>query len=256
LKNKPPTSESTTARIPSSFPKALILSAGTGSRWDGPESKQLARVDGETLLHRTVRLLRERGVDDVSIVSWDPAHSLPRTTTVFSPPSERIVDTMDDVRAHFSDDTLLLLGDVFYTRGSIERMLRSRTPLAFFGRDHGSIILTGCQWAEIFAVRFAGTGVAEFERRLATAVANHENRGKLWDVHGAGADPAALIDLEDYVEDFDTVLGYRRWLWRYRVYRALPIRVVLLLLRLGQKAEPIAQALYWRTPWLFRREVV
>jgi len=53
--------------------KVLILCAGDGSRWGNylGVPKQLVTINGETLLDRTIRLLRENQIADITIVSND-----------------------------------------------------------------------------------------------------------------------------------------------------------------------------------------
>lgn len=48
--------------------KAVILAAGLGSRLGADHPKGLLRLDGETLVGRQLRLLRERGIQDISMV--------------------------------------------------------------------------------------------------------------------------------------------------------------------------------------------
>jgi choline kinase len=49
--------------------KVFILAAGNCSRWNGI-CKQLIQIDGEPLIHRTVRLIRECDENaDIYIVS-------------------------------------------------------------------------------------------------------------------------------------------------------------------------------------------
>ena len=49
----------------------IIMCGGTYPKWSTP--RQLLKVNGETLVDRTIRLLRENGVDDIAISSNDPA---------------------------------------------------------------------------------------------------------------------------------------------------------------------------------------
>lgn len=52
--------------VPAVTVAGLVLAAGAGSRYGGP--KALVRLDGELLVERAVRLLREGGCDQVLIV--------------------------------------------------------------------------------------------------------------------------------------------------------------------------------------------
>ncbi len=58
----------------------LVLAAGEGSRFGGP--KALVELDGERLVDRAVRVLREGGCDPVYVVSGAVTVSVPGATTV------------------------------------------------------------------------------------------------------------------------------------------------------------------------------
>lgn len=50
--------------------KFLVMCGGTYRQWEKP--RQLTRIDGEPLVKRTIRQLRECGVDDIAITSNNP----------------------------------------------------------------------------------------------------------------------------------------------------------------------------------------
>lgn len=50
--------------------KFLVMCGGTYRQWEMP--RQLTKIDGEPLVKRTIRQLREHGVEDIAITSNDP----------------------------------------------------------------------------------------------------------------------------------------------------------------------------------------
>ena len=48
----------------------IIMCGGTYKKWETP--RQLTKVCGEPIVARTIRLLREQGVDDIAISSNNP----------------------------------------------------------------------------------------------------------------------------------------------------------------------------------------
>lgn len=57
--------------------RAIIIAAGDGTRWGNylDRPKHFIEIDGETILHRTVRLLNENGITDVHVVGGrDPRY--------------------------------------------------------------------------------------------------------------------------------------------------------------------------------------
>ena len=45
----------------------IIMCGGSYEHW--PQPKQLTRINGEPIIERTIRLLRENGVEDIAISS-------------------------------------------------------------------------------------------------------------------------------------------------------------------------------------------
>lgn len=50
--------------------KYIIMCGGVYNKWETP--RQLLKVNGEVLVERTIRLLRENGIDDIAISTNDP----------------------------------------------------------------------------------------------------------------------------------------------------------------------------------------
>lgn len=105
--------------------KALILCAGNGSRWGEylGVPKQLITINNETLLDRTVRLLNKNGNNNIEIVFND--HRVMLNHCAFYRPSKSqwIVETLLSTRDLWKGQTIILLGDVFYTERAIQLSL-------------------------------------------------------------------------------------------------------------------------------------
>jgi len=130
--------------------KAVILAAGTATRWKNFTGvpKQLVVLNGEPLLHRTIRLLRERGVTEIYV-------TVPSIGFFGDLDAEEIVGSseLEIHKFHNASDhvgALLLWGDTYFTEAAIDTMLKA-TEFTFFGRRNGSKV-TGKKWGEIFGV--------------------------------------------------------------------------------------------------------
>jgi choline kinase len=101
---------------------ALILCAGTGERWGDftGSPKQLAPINNESLLQRTVRLLKSRKIDSIHIISHDERLRL-EGCHFFRPENSRwTAETLSSTRELWTERTLILLGDVFFSEKAMD----------------------------------------------------------------------------------------------------------------------------------------
>ena len=214
--------------------RAIILANGKRERWGDHLGipKQLIEIDGEPLLARTIRLLRENGVSNILISGPFPGFGVDS----FIPEAD--IDTINGrlgVRRKWSrvGRTVILLGDVFYSEAAM------RTIVEYDGRDmhlfarFGPSALTGKVWAEIFANSFWPEHHAQYEKSMRTVVEMHHRgeipRGGLWEsylmdhghlydgIHADGTvdnlGNATVID--DWTDDFDFPGDYDAFMERW-----------------------------------------
>ena len=118
--------------------KYIIMADGKGSRWNhymGREKHEIA-IDGETLLHRTVRLLHEKDPEaEVIITSHNPAFEVDGATRY--EPKNNIYEIDRFTQELMGDDVCYLYGDVFYAESTVDSIIRNRgfLPVVFFGGD-------------------------------------------------------------------------------------------------------------------------
>lgn len=101
---------------------ALILAAGKGTRWKGEKPKQLIDVDGETLIARTQRQVKERGWAFRVVTTNEEIQT---ASECWFEPSyfDWIVDTMLSTEKLWRGRTCFLFGDVWYSDDFIELIL-------------------------------------------------------------------------------------------------------------------------------------
>ncbi|MDH4554658.1 hypothetical protein E8F11_05625 [Pseudomonas sp. BN417] len=158
----------------------VILAAECGQkceRWEFAEMpKQLVEVRGETLLGRTLRLLREGGSEfpwlitrsdaflGFPAIGWCPLHS--------------------DTKAHSllaafslwqSGDLLVLYSDVYFSEPAFEAILGG-TGTRFYGRA-GRSAFTLKNYGELFAIRIADKDRLRAQQMLETLISHHELTG-------------------------------------------------------------------------------
>ena len=208
-------------------PKVVILCAGDASRWGDylGVPKQLVTFNGESLLHRTERLLRKKGCHDITVISHDDRLRL-ETCSFFRP--ERFqctTETFLSTRSLWGEMTLVLLGDVFYTQNAIERIVSYTNGIHVFGRPGGNLF-TGSPYGEIFAFSFARDCADEMlENAERVCVdAKEGGRGKIWELYRSLAgfslaesrtEREIFVSIHDFTDDVDSPEEYERVAGRY-----------------------------------------
>ncbi len=153
---------------------AVVPAAGRSERWGNylGVPKQLATVgrpESTPLIVRTVRLLAEAGIERRVVVAHDPAiaDAVSSLAQAEHPQSHRFLsETLLSTGSFWSDRTLVLLGDVFFTRNSIDAMVQAPPGLHFFGIDYNSPPHRRGRRPEIFAMAFDRSVHDEMNRAL------------------------------------------------------------------------------------------
>lgn len=119
----------------------VIMADGDGKRWNNYMGipKHLVQINGEPILARTVRLLRENGINDIVITSRDERYNY----------ATRIPQTIRDCEIDrfeasiVDDEVCYIYGDVYYTTEAIKTIVSTiTTDIMFFGSNF-----------EIFAIK-------------------------------------------------------------------------------------------------------
>lgn len=193
----------------------LILAAGNSERHNGG-NKPLLKVNGETLLSRTFRLLdfpnqrlwiithREEIWDQFKGWCWNPNAR------------RWVVETLLSARHLWSENgsTVIALGDVFYTENAVNEMLNEQCKCAAFGK--------GCN---IHALRWNSRHHGRIEKALSKSVEHAEKHpasygaGKLWTWISSFEPPMPVIDFGDETTDFDSPLEHKRFIEKYASHR-------------------------------------
>ena len=122
--------------------KYVIMCGGTYKNFEEP--KQFLKVNGERLVDRTIRLLKENDIEDIVITSNNPAFDscgVPRfedENNTFS--QDKSWTNMKgfwlDAYYRFNEPTCYLYGDVFYSHKAIETIINEEPPeFVLFGSD-------------------------------------------------------------------------------------------------------------------------
>ena len=199
--------------------KYIIMCGGVYPRWETP--RQLTEIHGESLVARTIRLLKENGVDDIAITAQDSRFEQFGVPVLHHDNGyiwgkDAIEDHSYWVDAFYPSDEPIcyLMGDVFFSPFAI------RTIVEYTGEDIMFFASALCNgkgytkpWAEPFA--FKVFNQARFKEAIATTKALQDkgafNRKpvswELWQViKGTPLNVIAINykSIDDYTCDVDT----------------------------------------------------
>ncbi len=116
----------------------VIMADGRGSRWNNfmGHKKQDICFSGETLLERTVRLVREcDSAAELIITSHDKSLDIPGAQRY--EPENNVLEIDRFTAELIGSDMCFLYGDVLYSEAAIKTVVscRGRSPLLFFGSE-------------------------------------------------------------------------------------------------------------------------
>lgn len=124
----------------------IIMCAGEGKRWGNylGVPKHLVEINGETLLERTTRLLKENGITNYLITGNDERYKQ-YGELVEQSCNDCEIDRFDE--KYVNGEVCYLYGDVYYSDYAIKKIIGTETnDILFFGSN-----------AEIFAIKVKDT---------------------------------------------------------------------------------------------------
>ena len=185
----------------------FILCAGRQSRWGPTTIKQLLPVEGEVLINRTVRQVKE--VDPKGVV-WVVSHREELANIgheILVPPARRCTcETILSVSSYWGDYNVVLLGDVYYPDEAIRDIFTVRNTLTFYG-DTG----------DFFGLSFPDGASGEVAWGLRDAVLKHSSgklpTGPILEMYRSlGCPLHKLWVISDRTQDFDCEEDYKNFL--------------------------------------------
>lgn len=205
----------------------LILCAGEAKRWNNylGVPKQLIAINGETLLDRTVRLLHLKELNDINIISNDERLKVSNENFYRPTKFEWIVETLLSTQSLWNENTIVLLGDVFFTQDAINTIDNLKEILHIYGR-YGASGFTSTPWGEIFALSFKQSDWNQIISNAENVIRQTKlgSRGKLWELYRSIAgfphnehliEDDIFISINDLTDDFDLPSDYDANLEKY-----------------------------------------
>lgn len=188
--------------------KYIIMCGGTYQQWEIP--RQLSRVNGEMIVARTIRLLRENGVEDIAISSNAPIFKK-LGVPVLEHDNSFVVHAPWKSTGYWCDafyltdePTCYIFGDVVFSPKAIRTIVETETDdIQFFASAPPFAPDYPKPWAEPFALKVVNT---EHLKHAISLTKQYADQGlfkrtpimwELWQVIQAA--PLNYIDFGSYV---------------------------------------------------------
>lgn len=141
--------------------KYIIMCGGNYDKWQTP--KQLTEIKGEPLVARTIRLLRQNGVEEIAISSNSPLFEQFGVEVLKHQNDfhvSEVCETGTWVNAFFpmTSPVCYLFGDVVYSPEAIKKIVETDTDsVQFFASAKPFAPIYPKRWAEPFAFKVRDT---------------------------------------------------------------------------------------------------
>lgn len=161
--------------------KYIIMCGGKYEQWKAP--KHLQKVNGEVVVERTIKLLKENGITDISISTNNPAFdylNIPilKHNNTFETIEGKTNGYWVDAFYPTNEETCYIFGDVYFSEDAIKTIIKTETEdIELFGSAPPFADIYPKKWIEPFALKVVNTDhlkeAIEKTKRLA-------NEGKTW----------------------------------------------------------------------------
>lgn len=205
--------------------RVFILANGKATRWENylGVDKQLIEIDGETLLKRTVRLLKENGLNDIWLIGKYEIDGAKN----YIPDFESVIGKYDIVRKVVDDvnEFALLYGDCYYSDKIIQDLATRKTDKKWLhwtcNRENK---ITGKPYPEgyihtVYDKEYWFKKCDEYKKLLDSGLEHKLDWQFLrfllnidLDIHQPELMKENEVDWEDETDDMDYPIDYDRWM--------------------------------------------
>ena len=135
-----------------------------GKYWNWPTPKHFVKINGEPLVARTIRLLRENGVEDIAISTNDSQFItfdvplLMHSNRYYLPEGSDALTPWLDAFYPMREPVCYIFGDVVFSPRAIQTIVRTETDsIEFFASAKPLADIYPKHWAEPFAFKVVDT---------------------------------------------------------------------------------------------------
>ena len=193
--------------------RVIIMAGGEGRRWNNylGVPKHLIVIDGETLLARQIRQLRERGIDDITICG---PYEIEGTKRLDPRDNTQAMEFELVDRGLAEGRVIVLLGDVYYTDHAMDVICAQKPDKDITWVDRLRAGNTWDRWGELWAIVIDGA-----YEQICQAIGETRNTREIMPkVKRALGKPLESIEVNDETSDFDWPVVYLSWMSRRKAY--------------------------------------
>lgn len=110
----------------------IIMCGGQYDEWKTP--RQLVKINGETIVNRTIRLLRENGIKNIAISTHDPRFKECGVSILWHNNNWRVIESNKQHRGYWVEcfyptdyEVCYLMGDVIFSPDAIRKIVCTET---------------------------------------------------------------------------------------------------------------------------------
>lgn len=161
--------------------KYIIMAGGNYGKWDTP--RQLSKVNGEVVIERTIRLLKENGIKDIAVSTNSKAFDYLGIPILihdnsYESKDGKISGYWVDAFYPTDDPICYIFGDVYFSEEAIKTIINTKTnDIELFGSAPPFADIYPKYWIEPFALKVNNT------KHLKEAIQKTKeltNEGKTW----------------------------------------------------------------------------
>lgn len=191
--------------------KYIIMADGKGTRWQNYNDipKHFIEINGETLLARTVRLLRQGDPGcEVIITSHDPRYEVEGATR-YEPVNNHLeIDRFTEEL--IADNVCFLYGDTYYSEDAADIIINTEAEdILFFGNQR-SIVAVKVADGELFRSHVDRVRQLFIEGKIEKCIGWQVYQSFTGLPFGEKKIESKYIILEDSTEDFNSPEDYNR----------------------------------------------
>jgi len=179
----------------------LIYAQGEGTRFPG---KHFKTIRGVPILERTVDILRGY-TDQVTVIGPDTENYQRLDCALYTQPDagKGLLDGIFNTFHLWKYGSIILLGDVVYSRQLIETMLTGARPFIMYGRTSANPFI-GKSHTERFGLKVCAPQ-AEYLYNKLDWIYRSVNDGRLWRLYNRCQGVMDWHECEDWTDDVDTL---------------------------------------------------
>lgn len=185
--------------------KYIIMADGKGTRWANYNDipKHFIKINGERIIDRTVRLIKERDENsEIIITSHDPRYEV--KGAVRYEPLNNILEIDRFTEELIDNNEVFLYGDTFYSNEAIEKIIDNKAEDILFFGNRKSIVAIKVIDGDLFKRHVSNVRKLYLEGKISKCIG--------WQVYqsflGIKFEEKVISDkyilLEDETEDFNS----------------------------------------------------